>query len=102
MIHYLMIQFRDDYFNDEVYTDFQDTFAEMVWDLDGVQQVCIKAGERLDKENADIMVRIGLRDMDALGLYLVSDSRRGLIARHGHHIEYSTVFDTEVDVCDKA
>lgn len=100
MIHYLMVRFTDDYFTDDVYADFQDTYAQMVWDQDGVEQVCIKAGQRIDNDNADIMVRLSLKNTDALGLYLVSDERRGLIARHGRHIENVSVFNTEVDVCD--
>ncbi len=98
MTHYLMIQFRDNYFTDEVYADFQDAFAEMVWDLDGVQQVSIKPGERMHNQNADIMIKIGLRDMDALGLYMPSDNRCSLLARHGHYIKYSSEFNTEQSI----
>ena len=98
MIHTVMMKFQPGFWNDEVLADFRERFAgiqaalpETVLAVD-VWQNCVERDQ-----NADVMIRLKLRDKAALPLYLKHPLHVGLGQQYNPNVQQIISFDREED-----
>lgn len=93
MIHYLLLKFEPEFFNDEVFSLAVNTFAKLRSVLPGIKdiQVCKNCGYR--NCNADIMVRMELATPEDLNVYLEHPLHQCFVEQVNSHVVQRTTFD---------
>lgn len=93
MIHYAFLQFEEGFMDDSVLEKFQRTYDEIVQTVDGVESAEVIYGQRLSPVNADIAIRMSVRDEAALMQYENGELHEAHKARFSDHIRGVMYFD---------
>lgn len=93
MIHYAFLQFEEGFMSDEVLENFQRTYDEIVAEVDGIDSAEVTYGLRLSPVNADIAIRMSVKDEEALMRYENGPLHEAHKARYSDHIRGVMYFD---------